>query len=173
MRLLRRSIWLNFPFALALLAISANLEIGKSIDAYGPVASTLWALAILVGLPLCMLFNHYRVMRRVMAEVETQIASRPSVEAPPSRGRRKLDAVEMVGLLLVAPNLLAALICWIDPDLLRNTPFTRATISPLSIAVVLALAVRRAAGRSGRQFEGVPEAAAPPRLRVPTSFNRD
>lgn len=167
-RLVKRSLWLNIPFAIALLAIVANTGLTRRIDELGQAASLASILLIMAGLPLATIFLHHRAIRRTMAEVESQLATRLWVPVPPLAARRGLDRIEAALLLMVAVNLIASLICWIDPDALNNTPLTRSTLSPITLIVLLALFVRRLTGRSARRLRPEYDASAAPSRRART-----
>jgi hypothetical protein len=159
-RMLKRSLWLNVPFALLLLSILSYFKLAKPIDALGPFASYATLLFMVAGLPLFMLFRHYRALNEAMALLDQRVANRCWFEAPPLRGRRKVDATEIVGLLLVGPNIVASLLCSIDPNILRNTPWTRSEPEAITVIVILALIGRRVLGRSARIL--VSEQVLPP-----------
>lgn len=151
---LRIGMWLAIPFALFMVWLITVTGLGKLIDAMGSRVAFVAMFATLAGLPLGLVYAHYRRSRRALADMEDLLGFYPAVDAPPLTVERGLDRVEGVALVVMAPALIALLLQLFWPAAVRGTPLMATAPGKLAVAVLAALLIRRLLGHGGRRVMG-------------------
>ena len=176
----RLAMYSTIPFALALLALIANVPALDAAAAWlDRAVPGVAPLLVTCGLPLAAILGHGLAVSRAVAEVEEAARRYPLCDPPAAApARTGLNALELIALFVIGPGLLVKVYGSIHPEGLRNTPMTGQHIDitgAIGIAVVVALLVLRARERMrasagpalspSASFALAPPAVAPPAAR--------
>jgi hypothetical protein len=124
-RAVRWAFNLAMPFTILLLAlISAEPSLRYALEAIERAAPLLAYLSVTMTMPLAVMALHNRRVQRAIDTVEEVLATQPRCAPPPIQGNRGLNAMELIGLVVIGPHLFLQLLGTSYPDLYRNTPLS-------------------------------------------------
>lgn len=139
-RFARRAVWLAIPFAIALLAIVANVPgLAQMIDRGPPPLPLLAWLAISCALPGAALVRHAAAIHHARRDLIDELAERPRCTAPGAPPPRGMGLAERLVIILAGPHVFIQLYGSFDPDAYRNTPLSGTQLNWVGVAGMLAL----------------------------------
>lgn len=145
---LKLAIWMTIPFGILLMIVIASVpQLDAAFDALDKVAPVFYPFLITSALPLGMMAQHMLSVQRAVDRAQARLQSRLRCAIPAgTRRRRGLNALELAALVAVGPHLLYEIYGSINPDGLRNTPFSGTHLDGwglLGLAVLAAMAALR------------------------------
>lgn len=167
-RLVRWSVWLAIPVAIAILVLVHALPpLEAAIDRVDAAIPGLIPLLLGSWLPLTAMVIHMLAVQREIDRTHFLLARRPRQSAPVPPPRRALNFAELAAIVLIGPHILIQIYGTLVPDAFRNTPWTGAHLdwsgwAGLALFVVLiALRLRDVVRRAQPADSVRPPAAAP------------
>lgn len=161
---LKLAIWMTIPFGIALvIVINSITALDAAVAAFDRVFPMLYPFLVTSALPLGMMAQHMLAVQRAVDRSRERLQSRPRCTIPAgTRRRRGLNALELIALIAVGPHLAYEIYGSVNPDGLRNTPFSGTHLDAwglMGIAVLVLMAALR--WREARQTRAPAPASAP------------
>lgn len=146
-RAVRWSLNLAMPFTILLLVlITAVPPLRYAFEALERAAPLPAYLLVTMTMPVTVLAIHNRLVQRTMDALEQILVTQPRCAPPRIRPSRALNAMEMMGLVVIGPHLLVQLVGTFSPDLYRNTPLSGTSLGITgyaSLGLLVAIGVAR------------------------------
>lgn len=159
---LRRSLWLQIPFTIALLVLTVNVGVlNDLVEWLDSLAPGVMVVVYTLGWPLAALWRHVRAVQHAIDDIHAELAKRPVVLIDEPAGLSELNTLERLLMIFMGPSVFIDLYGSINPEAYRNTPFLGRELGWTSLIALAVFGLIIWRHRKGRPTVSVPDARSP------------
>lgn len=159
---LRRSLWLQVPFTIALLILTVNIGmLNDLVERLDSLAPGVMVLVYTLGWPIAALWRHVRAVQNAVDDIHTELAKRPVVLINEPAKLKELNTLERLLMAFMGPSVFINLYGSINPEAYRNTPFLGHQLGWTSLIALSVFGLIIWRHRKGRPSIPVPDAKSP------------